>query len=811
MANVEVQLDIKAEYRQALEAISNLNKALAAVQQRAKVALSVAGGSQGGANGADGTGKAEAEQKAAVEALSAAMKDAAAAASMLTESVGKLTPALEAMGPQAEQVQQVLTLAEHYKQLAAAMGIAAEAAAKYNASGAQQGETDARIQKLMEENQKLMELVSNIREEYAAIVRRNAELNRTRKEREENNKSVREEMEVTQDLTYQMQLAAMSKRELVAEIDRLIKARKEAARAGDESKYKELTEELKLARQAMTKLRQEQQLARIAWMQQAQTAQQMGQNIRTLAEGMTGFSESVENGTVNLTGMVSAVMSLSMAIKAGLGPLGWALLAVEALSMAWNSYAKSQKEAEKAEAERKKRVDELTSSLNAAYAANDKLKNAVWVEEVADSWTSHYDKLNTALQTTVELAEKAYKMQVLQMSLQEKDDDFYYRMEGEKLKLQYLQGKITKEEMDSGLDALKVEKAQLKISRAEAKGKTEIERGQRKLNEAEAKKLMLEEDLAPYSLYSDLYKTDPSQIAELFKIYSENQTKENDLIPKLKEVNDKIPGQKKLVDSLLKRIQAGDETASFSYAAEASTLEVLEKQKKELEEDFSKVNKAASTAAAGIFDQLGWLPESLEEYTAGYKELAESIKPIKEEISKIDDRIKQAKEDIEKAKSDLEGELATLRQSAYHVSETVKMDADIRSAKKESEQKKAEEKAARKEAERAAKEAAKQKAKEQKIIEAAEWETSKYNPGRLQEDYAKKLNWARNKALVDARDGRMEDSELKKLWKSWQIAQKTETKADDELIKLIASFIDTSKTKSEGLRKQINSIKRNTL
>lgn len=811
MANVEVQLDVKAEYKQALAAIDMLGKALDAVQQRAKVALSVAGGAQGGANGPDGAGKAEAEQKAAVEALSAAMKDAAAAAAMLTESVGKLTPALEAMGPQAEQVQQVLTLAEHYKQLAVAMGVAADAAAKYNASGAQQGETDARIQKLMEENQKLMELVSNIREEYAAIVRRNAELNRTRKEREENNKSVREEMEVTQDLTYQMQLAAMSKRELVAEIDRLIKARKEAAKAGDESKYKELTEELRLARQAMTKLRQEQQLARIAWMQQAQTAQQMGQNIRTLAEGMTGFSESVENGTVNLTGMVSAVMSLSMAIKAGLGPLGWALLAVEALSMAWNSYAKSQKEAEKAEAERKKRIEELTSSLNDAYAANDKLKNAVWVEEVADSWTSHYDKLNTALQTTVELAEKAYKMQVLQMSLQEKDDDFYYRMEGEKLKLQYLQGKITKEEMDSGLDALKVEKAQLKISRAEAKGKTEIERGQRKLNEAKAKKLMLEEDLSPYSLYSDLYKIDPNQIAELYKIYSENQTKENDLIPKLKEVNDKIPGQKKLVDSLLKRIQAGDETASFSYAVEASTLEELEKQKKELEEDFSKVNKAASTAAAGIFDQLGWLPESLEEYTAGYKELAESTKPIKDEISKINDRIEQAKKDIEKAKSDLEGELATLRQSAYHVSETVKMDADIRSAKKESEQKKAEEKAARKEAERAAKEAAKQKAKEQKIIDAAEWEISKYNPGRLQGDYAKKLNWARNKALVDARDGHMNDSELKKLWKAWQIALQTETKADDDLMKLIASFIDTSKTKSEGLRKQINSIKRNTL
>lgn len=805
MANVEVQLDVKAEYKQALAAIAMLGNALDAVQQRAKMALSVTGGAQSGANGADGAGKAEAEQKAAVEALSAAMKDAAAAAAMLTESVGKLTPALEAMGPQAEQVQQVLTLAEHYKQLAAAMGIAADAAAKYNASGAQQGETDARIQKLMEENQKLMELVSNIREEYAAIVRRNAELNRTRKEREENNKSVREEMEVTQDLTYQMQLAAMSKRELVAEIDRLIKARKEAAKAGDESKYKELTEELRLARQAMTKLRQEQQLARIAWMQQAQTAQQMGQNIRTLAEGMTGFSESVENGTVNLTGMVSAVMSMSMAIKAGLGPLGWALLAVEALSMAWNSYAKSQKDAEKAEAERKKRIDELTSSLNDAYAANEKLKNAVWVEEVADSWTSHYDKLNTALQTTVELAEKAYKTQVLQMSLQEKDDDFHYRMEGEKLKLQYLQGKITKEDMESGLDALKVEKAELKLSRAEARGKTEIERGQRKLNEAEARKLTLEEDLAPYSLYSDLYKIAPEQIAELFKIYSENQSKENDLTSKRNDVNDKITEQKKLVDSLLKRIQSGDETASFSYAAEASTLAELEEQKKEIEEEFAIINKAASSAAVGIFDQLGWLPENLEEYKEGYEEIVKSTKPIKEELTEVETRIKQARKDLEDAKDKVEGELATLRQEAYHVSETVRMDSDIRIAKKQSDLRKQEER------DRLRREKEEDKIMQQyaDAIEAAQWSVAKGNKSRFKGKNASAVNWLLNTALPAAADGEMTSKQLETLIKAWEQAQKTKAKTDDEMVRVIANMLNDQKISDKKTRQKITAIRKN--
>lgn len=476
MANVEVQLDVKAEYKQALAAIAMLGKALDAVQQRAKMALSVTGGAQSGANGADGAGKAEAEQKAAVEALSAAMKDAAAAAAMLTESVSKLTPALEAMGPQADQVQQVLTLAEHYKQLAAAMGIAADAAAKYNASGAQQGETDARIQKLMEENQTLMELVSNIREEYAAIVRRNVELNRTRKEREENNKAVREEMEITQNLTYQMQLAAMSKRELVAEIDRLIKARKEAAKAGDESKYKELTEELRLARQAMTKLRQEQQLARIAWMQQAQTAQQMGQNIRTLAEGMTGFSESVENGTVNLTGMVSAVMSLSMAIKAGLGPLGWALLAVEALSTAWNSYAKSQKEAEEAEKKRQEKIAKVTAAyIEAREAAEEFHKEEARTTELKNI-LSFYQSLNTELEKTKELSDNIYRIESARVKLNAKEDEYELQLKRNQIERDFISGKIDEEERGARLDALNVEKELLRAQRTEKQNELKLNR-----------------------------------------------------------------------------------------------------------------------------------------------------------------------------------------------------------------------------------------------------------------------------------------------------------------------------------------------
>lgn len=737
MANVEVQLDVKAEYKQALAAIAMLGKALDAVQQRAKVALSVAGGAQGGANGADGAGKAEAEQKAAVEALSAAMKDAAAAAAMLTESVSKLTPALEAMGPQAEQVQQVLTLAEHYKQLAAAMGIAAEAAAKYNASGAQQGETDARIQKLMEENQKLMELVSNIREEYAAIVRRNAELNRTRKEREENNKSVREEMEVTQDLTYQMQLAAMSKRELVAEIDRLIRARKEAAKAGDESKYKELTEELRLARQAMTKLRQEQQLARIAWMQQAQTAQQMGQNIRTLAEGMTGFSESVENGTVNLTGMVSAVMSLSMAIKAGLGPLGWALLAVEALSMAWNSYAKSQKEAEAAEAKRQEKAAKITAAyIEAREAAEEFHKEEARSTELKNL-LSFYQSLNAELEKTKELNDNIYRIESARVKLNAKEDEYELQLKRNQIERDFISGKIDEEERGARLDALNVEKELLRAQRTEKQNELKLNRETR--GEA-ALQALLDEANAKV---------------------------------------DKVSGQNRL------KMNLADAKTVYSQAGMAKSYE-----------DRQWIIRSK----LGMF-----APENFKEYEVQYTHEQKRLTEAKDEADKLYAELLATQAKIKLLKAEISEDAALSEQSITHARGMAADNAETRKVKRDAK--------ARKEQER---ERLRVEKEEDKImqqyadaIEAAEWSVAKVNKSRFKGKNASAVNWLLNTAIPAAADGEMTSKQLETLIKAWEQAQKTKSKTDDEMVRVIANMLNDQKISDKKTRQKITAIRKN--
>lgn len=662
MANVEVQLDVKAEYKQALMAIASLGKALDAVQQRAKVALTVSGGAQGGSQGTGGTGEAETQQKAAVEALSAAMKDAAAAAATLAESVAKLTPALKEMGPQAEQVQQVLTLAEHYKQLAAAMGIAADAAAKYNASGAQQGETDARIQKLMEENQKLMELVSNIRAEYAEIVKRNAELNRTKTAREESSRSAREELEVEEDLTYVMQLAAMSKRELTAEIARLTKERKEAAKAGDEAKYKELTEELKLARQAMTKLRQEQQLARIAWMQQAQTAQQMGQSVRTLTDGFMNFGESVENGTVNLTGMVTAVTSLSLAIKAGLGPLGWALAAVELLTTAWNMYAKSQKEAEEAEKKSQERIVKLTTAYHEAAAEAQKFKDQEARKAEINELIARYDTLNDRLRERNTLLETGLRIKQAELTMEAKEDERAITIEQHEIMRSYYRGEIDEEEMKSRLDRLKIKQAKNKKKQVARKGRLDVDMANAQITQAKeelesAKQKRYETYEGSGALLGTderLYGLDPATMKTNAAAYNEALQSMQDLEKTEKERLAKI---KK--DATLAYRNVNRETTSPEEIArlrEAMNAAQAMTETNEL--------RAAKDKVKNILPSLkGWSVEQIEsgEYGERYKTHKEKLKITNDAITKAEDAVTQAEEKLTKAlekKADVETQLA---------------------------------------------------------------------------------------------------------------------------------------------------------
>ena len=779
MPDVEAKLNITAEYQQAYTAIQMLGKALDAVQQRAKIALAVSGGAQGGSQGGGGTGEAETQQKAAVEALGAAMKDAAAAAATLAESVAKLTPALESMGPQAEQVQQVLTLAEHYKQLAAAMGVAADAAAKYNASGAQQGETDARIQKLMEENQKLMELVSNIRAEYAEIVKRNAELNRTKTAREESARSAREELEAEQDLSYQMALSVMSKRELIAEIQRLTKEREEAAKVKDQKLWEEKTAELKLARQAMTKLRQEQQLARIAWMQQAQTAQQMGQSVRTLADGFVNFGEAVENGTVNLTGMVSAVTSLSLAIKAGLGPLGWALAAVELLTTAWNMYAKSQKEAEEAEKKSQERIAKLTTAYHEAAAEAQKFKDQEARKAEINELIARYETLNDRLRDRNALQDENLRMKQAELLMNTKEEDMEMSVERNEIMRAYWRGEIDEEERESRLEKLKIKQAKNKKKQVQEQGKLALTTVDEKTKIAEERIAAADIELGRLLGNDEAYKETPEEMEKRAAAYV---SLSSNISQQLHAIEAKERELEDFKNSFMARVWLADQTGQGQKAYKAE----VEKYQDEID----KMQSVAKTLQEGLIrrqeELLGWDVDALQdgEYAEKYKHQKELLKKAKDESQKasaeklklLDERDKIERENaIAEAKAEQE-----YRHSIRRAGEAQKN----RQTQKEYKERKQAEEQAKRAAEKAA-EAARREAERRAKLQSDALAEGEYEGNLTKQARA----IAKGKGYKMLADNKLSTSEIKTL-----IAAAQNNAENEALLALIQDILKTAIT-----------------
>lgn len=473
MPDVEVKLNFMADYKAAMAAISQMGKALEIVQSRAKQILPLANAPQGGG---DDT-KLMVERKEAVTQLALAMRAAAQTGELMAAALAKLNPVLAEMGPEAEQVQNVAEMGRYYKELAASLGVAAEAAARYKAADGGMKETDERIKRLMDENQKLMDLVSNIREEYTESVRRNAEREKERILREDNAAALEKEKQKNFDNTYQMKLASMTKRELVAEIRRLTAARKEAAKAGDEFNYQQYGEHLRIARQELRKTTQAQQVNKIAFLQQAQVAQQMGANLKTITEGVMGFGKALDEGTVNLTGMASAAISMGMAIKAGLGPLGWALAAVEGLTLLWNAYAKNQKEAAKEAADFARSAADANKELLETQNRLKDWKHDTFRADEARAYAEAIERQNDAYKAQLELIDQATAADLRRIAMTAGDKEREIALEKLELQRQKMTGEVDEYEYDLKLldidsrlqdvrSASKIEQAAIKKAQA---------------------------------------------------------------------------------------------------------------------------------------------------------------------------------------------------------------------------------------------------------------------------------------------------------------------------------------------------------
>ena len=158
----------------------------------------------------------------------------------------------------------------------------------------------------------------------------------------QNTETLSKEQQEIEALKAQMALEAKGRAGLIKELERLGKARARAAKAGDVQAFKQLEAQMTKTRAAFERMNQGLEISRLGMMGQMQVAMGAMGAIQSLGN-------EVKSGSVSLMGMANAVYALGAAIKAGMGPVGWILMAIQGLSMAWDYYSDKQEEAAKAE------------------------------------------------------------------------------------------------------------------------------------------------------------------------------------------------------------------------------------------------------------------------------------------------------------------------------------------------------------------------------------------------------------------------------------------------------------------------------
>lgn len=269
---------------------------------------------------------------------------------------------------------------------------------------------------------------------------------RARKRAEREEELLEAELARAEKEAYATSLVTLSKQELIAEIERLAAAQKQAADEGDNTAVKKYSEQYATARQRLERLNSELNLNRMAFMQQAREAREMAQSIKTLGNGILNFGETVENGTVDLTSMASSVESLRLAFAGALTPIGWVQFALEGLSMAWNWYIAQQKEAEEAEKKRQERLSKLTTAyIEAAEAANEFVEQQGRNERM-EALKTTFENLNEVLRVGKELSDETYRIELARKGLNEDQQQHQFTLKKNAIERDFIAGKITEEE-----------------------------------------------------------------------------------------------------------------------------------------------------------------------------------------------------------------------------------------------------------------------------------------------------------------------------------------------------------------------------
>lgn len=699
-------------------------------------------------------------------------------------------------------------LSAEYENLAAQVERAASAAKEFMAANTVKlsdeelrrvnAQMEQRINALTKEAELLDERIRKLYAEKTIAEAMNAERQRELALQQQEQKVSKDEEIKYQDLTYEMQLAAMSKRELTAEIERLMEARKRAAAAGDEDYYRDYSEQLKLARQAMTKLRQEQQLTKIAWTQQSQAAQQLSQSVQGIVTKLTGIGEAAKEGTLNVTELISAFVNVGISIKAGLGPLGLFLLAIEGLTAAWNHYAREQAEAERKMRAREKAEAEAMWRLRNAH---DEARKALREYNDEDAHradmsrlAAQHEGINESLRERNELQAKNLRMLEAEQALQANEDELALTLERGKIMRQFWSGEIDETQRDNALDELRKREARQQQERALQSERWRVESRQEALRTAELQRQGYE---GSYEAQRRRFREDFGVSAEEARniVASNDMTRSEveDIKAEIRAVYDQMAPLTRAQNAIAEPEKLiGDAAKEFDERAEMLVL---------LSEKIDALKDVQNQLEAQIRERTEALGEWTERQvrTGEYaREMAQAQERLNEAERMQITATNHATRAREEHAAALEQQALVTRQQAQRVAHVdARVEEDRRNREAQAAQRARLER--EREAQREAEEARRRREERDAVYNAATAYSNALEPGETR----RALRWALGEGTRQVESGRYNDATVRRLLTAMQLFQQTSSSADDKVVDMLLQQIKDLRRLKESTQRRL--------
>ena len=628
---------------------------------------------------------------------------------------------------------------------------------------------------------------------------------------------------------YQMKISALSKQELIKELDNLRKAREAASKADDSETYAKRTREFNMAREQMERTNAALNIQRMMFMQQAQSVKRMSQNIGELGEKIGNIGEAARNGELDMVGMAEGVGELVSQFQAGIGPMGIFLSALQAVQSGVNQWQKLNRELEALDKARTQQLENVTKSYQQVIAVMEQAESQKAIEQKVNQIKTLYSDLNKEIQNTKDLTQEVLAAEERRHGLVEEEIEFKRRMRKAELETSLMKGDITREQYELAMLDIDENAAITSARRNVRKAEQKRDAAESVTRAATGARLLAEETKRDVDEEWQKYEKGPTieELEEWEKI-QEAQAKEQAEARKAYEAEQQKYG------SFLERFGVNPldwvgRGFAEGFAALAEAEGVSEMERKRL----GKVLRRYTNAKLA----LNKTDETIKRKTGGvgarsYKKSYAAAKGRKESSdSAYADLVKQEEDaytQLEIAKEELE--IAEERATA-----TSKRATETTRAKKEQmdvRKKKAEQDAKHSDALGELAQAVEEMSDEEleDVLSKAKRGSSKYKAGTAKGDYYRQrlqiartersqrkrdaksagyVEWLQGAGQRAFSDGRGTTAEINKLLDIYEKAKQTTTKQDDELSRALLMMIDLERVKNKKQREKIRAIQNN--